>query len=342
MPRPPRLDNPGTWHHVMNRGIAHRPIFEVRADIRFFLSRIAQAVRRGEIEVHAWSLLTTHFHLLAYSPRGQLDVALRRIQHEHTRRFNRRRGRDGPLYRSRFTSKYVDSFAYRSLLVRYIDANPVEAGMVTDAPLHLDGSASWYARLRGPVWMERSWIEGEVRRRAHKDVYDPRDYPLAFGAPLGPGARRLVEQRLRHAGLRDDPTDDLLARAPEHVARWLIERAVLADGLCPGVPLTDPLDVLESVREQRARDPDWTTRPSRTSARGWDLMEAGLVRALCNSTYVEMSQITGLSPSMLSGRCRRHGLALERDPAYAAEAARIARDILWRTYHRHANELAPR
>jgi hypothetical protein len=55
-----------------------------------------------------------------------------------------------------------------------------------------------------------------------------------------------------------------------------------------------------------------------------------------------MSQITGLGESMLSGRCRRHALALERDPAYAAEAARIAREILWRTYHQHAQQLAPR
>lgn len=342
MTRPPRCDFPGSWHHVMNRGLAHRPVFEVREDIRFFLSRIAQAVRRGEIEIHAWCLMTTHFHLLVYSPRGEIDVALRRIQHEHTRRFNRRRGRDGTLYRSRFTSKPVDSFAYLQLLIGYIDANPVEAGMVTDAPLHLDGSASWYARTRGPVWMERSWIEGEVRRRTGKDAYDPRDYPLVFGAPIGPGARRLIEQRLRHAGRRDDPTDDLLASTPEHVARWLVERAALADGLSPGVPLTDPLETLELVRAHRARDPYRNTRPTRTISAAWDLMEAGLVRTLCRSTYVEMTQLTGLSESKLSGRCRRHALAVERDPSYAAIAARITREILWRTYHQHEAQLSPR
>ena len=190
--------------------------------------------------------------------------------------------------------------------------------------------------------MERTWVESEVRRRAHTDEYDPRDYPLVFGAPIGPAARRLIEQRLEHSGSREDPTDDLLAGAPEHVARWLVERAALADGLSPGVPLTDPLDPVEHVRAQRARDPEWTTRPSRTSARAWDLMEAGLVRSLCNSTYLEMSHASGLSPSALSARCRRHALALERDPAYAAEAARITREILWRTYHAHAEALSPR
>jgi len=190
--------------------------------------------------------------------------------------------------------------------------------------------------------MERSWIENAVRRRAHEDTYDPRDYPLVFGAPIGPGARRLIEQRLRHAGKRDDPTDDLLAKTPEHVARWLVERAALADGLSPGVPLTDPLETLELVREHRARDPHWTTRPTRTISPAWQLMEAGLVRTLCKSTYVEMSQITGLSESVLSGRCRRHALALERDPAYAAHVAKITREILWRTYHLHAEQLSQR
>ena len=70
MARRPRLDCEGAWHHVMNRGIARRPIFEGRGDIRFFLSRVARAVRRGELEVHAYCVLPTHFHMLVRSPAG--------------------------------------------------------------------------------------------------------------------------------------------------------------------------------------------------------------------------------------------------------------------------------
>ncbi len=335
MPRPPRLDSPGSWHHVMNRGLAHRPIYEVRADIRYFLSRVAQAVRRGEIEVHAWCLMTTHFHLLVYSPRGELDVALRRIQHEHTRRFNRYRGRDGPLYRSRFTSKHVDSFAYRELLVHYIDANPVEAGMAESPALHIDGSASWYTRENGPVWMERTWIEAEVRRRTRKDHYDPLDYPRVFGAPLTAGVRRMIEQRLRHPSLGLDPTDDLLARAPADVARWLIERARLADGLDTGIPLTDAAEALEFLRAEREREPTWSVRPTRESANGWDLLEAGLLRSLSGTTYAQLAQLCGVSMSWLCSRNARHALALERDAEYAARAGRLARAIVWRTFRGH-------
>lgn len=316
----------------MNRGLAHRPIFEECEDTRFFLSRLALAVRRGEIEVHAWCLMTTHFHLLVYSPRGELDVALRRIQHEHTRRFNRRRGRDGPLYRSRFTSRPIDSYAYRDMVIRYIDANPVEAGMVTDAALHLDGSASWYARRRGPVWMSRGVIEGDVRRRAGKTEYDPLDYAAAFGSPLSPNAKRLIEARMNRPVARGDPTDSLLASAPEHVRTWLVECAQLGDGLTPGLALADPAGTLEDVRARRERAGYWTIHPGRKSESAWDLMEVGLVRALCRSNYVEIQQLTGLPRSTVWSRCKRHALAIEHDAEYGLEAARIASEILQRTY----------
>ena len=48
----------------MNRGIAKRTLFETERDIRFFLSRLAKAVRAGRIEIHCFCILTTHFHLL--------------------------------------------------------------------------------------------------------------------------------------------------------------------------------------------------------------------------------------------------------------------------------------
>jgi len=93
----PRGDRPGAWHHVMNRGLARRPAFENRADIRFFLSLLARKVRQGQLELHAYAILTTHFHLLVRSPRGELSDAMMWIEAQYVRRFNRRRERDGSL-----------------------------------------------------------------------------------------------------------------------------------------------------------------------------------------------------------------------------------------------------
>jgi REP element-mobilizing transposase RayT len=67
MARNLRYDIPGSWHHVMNRGIARRAVFESRADFRMFMSCMARAVRRGDIEIHAFCLMNTHFHMLVRS-----------------------------------------------------------------------------------------------------------------------------------------------------------------------------------------------------------------------------------------------------------------------------------
>lgn len=67
MPRPLRTDTPGSLHHITNRGVAHRTVFESRREVRFFLSRIAKVVRRGWIELHAYCILPNHFHVLVRS-----------------------------------------------------------------------------------------------------------------------------------------------------------------------------------------------------------------------------------------------------------------------------------
>ncbi len=86
----------------MNRGLARRTVFESREDFRMFLACMAQAVRRGGIEIHAYCLMSTHFHLLVRSPCERLFDALRRTQNQYAPWFNRRRRRDGPLIRCRF------------------------------------------------------------------------------------------------------------------------------------------------------------------------------------------------------------------------------------------------
>ncbi len=159
MARLPRGDSPDSWHHVINRGLAKRPLFETRADIRYFLSRLAREVRAGRIEVHSWCVLTTHFHLLIRSPVGELSEAMRLVQNAYSRWFNRRQKRDGALIRGRFFSKPVTSLQYRLQLVRYIDANPITARLVTRVGQYPYGSAHQYVHGHGPRWLTRQWVE---------------------------------------------------------------------------------------------------------------------------------------------------------------------------------------
>jgi hypothetical protein len=77
MPRACRSDYPGAWSHVMNRGSARRTIFETRADVRHFLALLAHAARRGGIDIHAYCLMATHYHLLVRSKTARLAAGCR-------------------------------------------------------------------------------------------------------------------------------------------------------------------------------------------------------------------------------------------------------------------------
>src|SRR5688572_18702520 len=121
MPRRRRVDYPGAWLHLIGRGLARRTVFESEAEFRFFLACLACVVRRGEIEIHAFVLLQTHYRLLVRSPVGCVSHAMQWLVGEYTRYFNRTRRRDGPLWRGRFYSRLVDSHDAWCTVIGYID-----------------------------------------------------------------------------------------------------------------------------------------------------------------------------------------------------------------------------
>ena len=94
MARKPRGDVVGAIFHVFNRGRRKQPIFLEPQDFRYFLSLVAYAVRRGEIEVLGFVLLSNHFHLVVRSC-GGLSEAMRRIENEYARYFNSRYADEG-------------------------------------------------------------------------------------------------------------------------------------------------------------------------------------------------------------------------------------------------------
>ena len=247
MPRSPRYDAPGDWHHVMNRGIARRTVFENDRDAGYFLSRVARAARRVD---RGPRVLRAHdpLSLLVESRERGLSYAMRRIQNEYVRWFNRGRKRDGALFRGRFRSQPVESLQYRRLLVRYIDENAVLARLVPDAALYPHGSARADARSRGPLWLARSWVEGEVRARTGTRAYEPSRYAACFGAPGSPSLASVVERRIEVPAGGRDPLDDLLGATSERMLEWMRRKARLADQTRIDLPVCDAARVVKRVR----------------------------------------------------------------------------------------------
>ena len=328
MPRNPRCDVPGAWHHVMNRGIARRPLFETERDIRFFLSRLARVVRAGLLEVHAFSILTTHFHLLVRSPSGNLAAAMQRIQNEYVRWFNRSRRRDGTLYRGRYRSRPVRTIEYRRTLVRYIDANPVIAGLVEDPRMYPHGSARRFARPSGPLWLERSWVESCVRAGAGQDVYRPLDYPRTFGGPASDRLERLVQSRIALPPDAEDPLDELLHAAPERVLAWMQRKAALADGAPVGLPICDARDARELVRAARALHGEFAVRCGRKSVDAWSQVLVALARDLCAATFADAGREAGVTEGAAWKLYRRHRECVRASASYAERVAGMFRELL--------------
>ena len=79
MPRQPRLDAPGTLHHVIGRGIEGTKIFRNEGGKRDFLSRVPELCQAGFWVVYAWALMDTHFHLLVRTGNYPLAKSMRKI-----------------------------------------------------------------------------------------------------------------------------------------------------------------------------------------------------------------------------------------------------------------------
>lgn len=327
MVRKPRNDSPGTWHHAMNRAIARRPIFETREDVRYFLAGVARSVRRGQLEVHAWCVMTTHFHMLVRSPIGELSEAMHRIQNAFTRYFNRKRRRDGPLFRGRFLSNPVESSAYRRILVNYIDANPVRAGLCTDPCRYPWGSARQYVESTGPRWLHRQWVEELVSERSPTGRFDPSSYPRSTDERQRDVFAHLVQARLESSSTTDE-LDSLLAMAPPAIRAWLRRKAVLADGAPPPFPCVAATVITDSIAESAIQHGTWIVRPNRAQVDGWSTLHAGLLRGLANESMVGVAHRVKVSAVQAKRLVTRHRELLLTSDLYSNRAAEITHTIL--------------
>ena len=130
MPRQPRLDAPGTLHHVMVRGIERTALFRDDRDRADFVSRLATLAETGLWVVYAWALLPNHAHLLVRTGPRPLGRNMRSLLTGYAGAFNRCHHRIGHLFQNRYKSIVCEEEAYLLELVKYIHLNPLRAGMV--------------------------------------------------------------------------------------------------------------------------------------------------------------------------------------------------------------------
>jgi REP element-mobilizing transposase RayT len=130
MPRGPRLDAPGTLHHVIIRGIEQGSIVRDDIDRREFLKRMGTLATVSGTSIYAFALMTNHLHILLKSGPNGLSTYMRRLLSSYAQYFNRRHKRVGHLFQNRYKSIICEEDAYFDKLVAYIHLNPIRAGLV--------------------------------------------------------------------------------------------------------------------------------------------------------------------------------------------------------------------
>lgn len=192
MARSIRIEYAGAFYHVMARGNRREAIFHDEQDRLFFLKTLGEACAMTGWGVHAWVLMSNHYHLLIETPEPNLVEGMKWLQNSVTRRYNVRHRAWGRLFGDRYKAIVVEGeerFYYESL-VDYIHLNPVRAGLVRPS-------------------QHQSVLDFEWSSLAKGYALAPRQRPpwLAAGAGLEmfglqdttAGRRRMVERLERRA-----------------------------------------------------------------------------------------------------------------------------------------------
>jgi putative transposase len=179
MARPPRLELLGVPNHVIQRGNNRAACFFGEADRQFYLKCLGQSAARRGCEIHAYVLMSNHVHLLVTPTQpGAIGAMMQDLGRRYVRVINTLYGRTGTLWEARFRSSLIDSESYLLTCHRYIELNPVRAGLVAEPAAYRWSSHSHYAAGRvnkliteHPVYLGLGSSTPE-RRAAYLSLYE--------------------------------------------------------------------------------------------------------------------------------------------------------------------------
>lgn len=209
MARLPRLTLAGYPHHVIQRGNGRRPIFVDDIDRDRYLAHLREVAAALGLAVHAYVLMPNHAHLLATPERaGDLGRAIQALGRRYVRWFNDRHRRVGALFEGRYRATIVEADRYLLACMRYIEMNPVRAGLCEQPATFIWSSHRHHVGLASDP--------GVV------------DHSVYWALGNTPFERQLAYQRLFEQPVADDELT--LIRRATH-GGWLLGSDAFAAGL---------------------------------------------------------------------------------------------------------------
>ena len=217
MARPPRLEYPCALYHVTARGVRQDVIFQDARDRQELLKLLSNTLRIADAKAFAYCLMGNHYHLVIQTRRANLSALMHRINFIYSQSFNQRHDRRGHVLEGRFKAIHVDRDSYLLEVCRYVDLNPVRAGLVA-APAQWKWSSfrAHTGSVPPPPWLATAELHGalsgrpaetdsevEAARRGYADWVnaglDVRLWKALLRHGLYPGDDAFVE-RMRQVG----------------------------------------------------------------------------------------------------------------------------------------------
>lgn len=290
MPRKLRLEYEGACYHVLNRGNYRSHIFGADGAKQAFLTCLDEAAVKAGWVIHAWCVMSNHYHLAVETPKGNLVAGMKWLQATFAARFNRFRGESGHLFQGRYKSFIIEPGESLGPLCHYIHLNPVRAKVVSPAQLPT------YA------WSSVRWL---AHPKARKAWYSPEEsLRQAGGLPDGAAGRKRYLQYLDW--LAEDAVERKRQRFDEMSKGWVLGtrafmRALTEDHKKLGAALKHGYRELAGLQEE-AQESTLAALLKRLGKSAADVAQDAKAAPWKIAIATEMKRRTTVSNPWLSGR----------------------------------------
>jgi REP element-mobilizing transposase RayT len=183
MARPYRLQAADCFYHITSRGNGRKAIYINEKDREKFLEYISTAKEKFKFYLHAYCLMTNHYHLFLETTQPNLSRIMQYINTAYTIYYNTKRNKSGHLFQGRYKSILVEQDSYFTELTRYIHINPVIAKITTSPALYRWSSYNAYIRGKDDGLVDIGRVKqflGMDLKRYRTFVEAVKDYPDPF------------------------------------------------------------------------------------------------------------------------------------------------------------------
>lgn len=181
MGRQPRPIADGLVYHALNRGNNRGAVFADAGDFQAFLDALAKTKERYPFRRFADCLMSNHFHLVLAPDAGQsISRIVQSLTVAHTWHYHKRHGTSGHVWQGRFKSPVIETDEHLLTVLRYVEGNPLRAGMVSDWASYVWSSYLVHGLGRrfglideAPVWERLGKTEAARQSRWREWVHTP-------------------------------------------------------------------------------------------------------------------------------------------------------------------------